>query len=110
MRRREFITLIGGAAAWPFGAIAQQKPAVIGFMGSGAAETSAHLLNALMQGLRENGLAEGKDFVLVARWSEGHYERFSAFARELTDKVRASSLSLRLLGLAPRNKPLPSSP
>ena len=86
MRRREFITLIGGAAAWPFGAIAQQKPAVIGFMGSGAAETSAHLLNALMQGLRENGLAEGKDFVLVARWSEGHYERFSAFARELTDK------------------------
>ena len=51
MRRREFITLVGGAAAWPFGAIAQQKPAVIGFMGSGAAETSAHLLNALMQGL-----------------------------------------------------------
>jgi putative ABC transport system substrate-binding protein len=39
-----------------------------------------------MQGLRENGLAEGKDFVLVARWAEGHYERFSAFARELTDK------------------------
>jgi putative ABC transport system substrate-binding protein len=36
--------------------------------------------------LRENGLAEGKDFVLVARWAEGHYERFSAFARELTDK------------------------
>ena len=86
MRRREFITLIGGAAAWPFGAIAQQKPAVIGFMGSGVAETSTHLLNALMQGLRENGLAEGKDFVLVARWAEGHYERFSAFARELTDK------------------------
>ena len=86
MRRREFIAILGGAAAWPFEAIAQRNPAVIGFMGSGVAETSTHLLNALMQGLRENGLAEGKDFVLVARWAEGHYERFSAFARELTDK------------------------
>ena len=86
MRRREFIAILGGAAAWPFEAIAQRNPAVIGFMGSGVAETSTHLLNALIQGLRENGLAEGKDFVLVARWAEGHYERFSAFARELTDK------------------------
>ena len=86
MRRREFIAILGGAAAWPFEAIAQRNPAVIGFMGSGVAETSTHLLNALMQGLRENGLAEGKDFVLVARWAEGHYERFSALARELTDK------------------------
>jgi putative ABC transport system substrate-binding protein len=86
MRRREFITLIGAVAAAPFAAMAQKRLAVIGFMGSGAAETSAHLLNAIVQGLRENGLIVGKDVQLVDRWAEGHYERFSAFARELSEK------------------------
>ena len=86
MRRREFITLLGGAAAWPLTARAQQKPASIGFMGAGAADTSAHLIEALKQGLRENGLVEGKDYVLELRWAEGRYERFPAFARELVDQ------------------------
>jgi putative tryptophan/tyrosine transport system substrate-binding protein len=87
MRRREFITLIGGAAAtWPLAARAQQKPAGIGFLGPGAAETSAPLIEAMKQGLRENGLIEGKDYVFEPRWAEGDYERFPAFARELVDR------------------------
>ena len=87
MQRREFIALIGGAAAaWPITVRAQQKPASIGFMAAGAAETSAPLLEAVKQGLHENGLVEGKDYVLELRWAEGHYERFPAFARELADQ------------------------
>jgi len=77
MRRREFITLLGGAIAWPLVARAQQKSVNIGLMGAGAADTSALLIEALKQGLRENGLIEGKDYVLELRWAEGHYERFA---------------------------------
>lgn len=87
MQRRQFIKLLGGAAvAWPLTARAQQKSASIGFLGAGAAETSTHLIEAIKQGLRENGLVEGKDYVLVLRWAEGRYERFPAFARELADQ------------------------
>jgi len=64
MRRREFISFIGGAAAWPITARAQQKSASIGFLVAGAADTSAPLIEAFNQGLRENGLIEGKDYVL----------------------------------------------
>jgi len=89
MKRREFIVLIGGAAAtaWsPVRASAQQKAATIGFLGAGAADTSAQLVDALKQGLGENGLVEGKDYVLEPRWAEGEYERFAAFARELVEQ------------------------
>jgi len=86
MRRRDFIKVIGGAAAtWPVAALAQQKSASIGFLVAGTADASAPLVEAFKQGLRENGLIEGKDFVLELRWAEGHYERFPAFARELVD-------------------------
>ena len=85
MKRREFITVLGVATAWPFAARAQKRPASIGFLGAGAADTSAHLIEAVKQGLRENGLVEGKDYVLEPRWADGHYERFPAFARELAD-------------------------
>ena len=85
MRRREFITLLGGAAAGGPFARAQQRPASIGFLGGGAADPSVPLIEALKQGLRENGLIEGKDYVLELRWAEGHYERLPAFARELAD-------------------------
>jgi putative tryptophan/tyrosine transport system substrate-binding protein len=87
MQRREFITLLGGvAAAWPLAARAQQRPASIGFLGGGAADPGVPLIEALKQGLRENGLIEGKDYVLELRWAEGHYERLPAFARELADR------------------------
>jgi putative tryptophan/tyrosine transport system substrate-binding protein len=87
IRRRELITLLGGAAAaWPVVARAEQKPAGIGFLGAGVAETSAPLVEALKQGLRENGLVEGKDYVLEPHWAEGNYERFPAFARELVER------------------------
>jgi putative ABC transport system substrate-binding protein len=83
MKRREFITLIGGAAAWPVAAHAQKAPARIGFLMSGAAETSAIFLDAFRQGLRDNGLVEGQDYMIDLRYAEGDYARFPAYAAEL---------------------------
>lgn len=87
MKRREFITFLGCAivAGLPAARGQQQKSVRIGFLGAGAADTSAALIAALKQGLRENGLVEDKDYVLEPHWAEGHYERFPGFARELTD-------------------------
>ena len=74
MNRREFIMLVSGGAAAEWRqreASAQEKPTIIGFLGAGAADTSAPLLEALNRGLRENGLAEGKDYLLEPRWANG---------------------------------------
>jgi ABC-type uncharacterized transport system substrate-binding protein len=85
MRRREFITLLGGAAAaWPLAARAQQPTMpVIGLLHSGAAEPYAGRLAAFRQGVSETGLAEGKDFTIEFRWAEGNYERLREMASDL---------------------------
>jgi putative ABC transport system substrate-binding protein len=78
MRRREFITLIGGAAAaWPLATRAQptNKIARIGFLGSATAAGSARSVGALREGLEALGYVEGKNIVIEFRWAEGKYER-----------------------------------
>ena len=89
MRRRDFITLLGGMAAWPFAAQAQQKLIVIGFLGAGTAAKSSSMVGAIKQGLRENGLVEGKEYIFEQRWANGEYERFPAFARDLVEQKAA---------------------
>ena len=86
MRRREFIALLGGTAAWPFAAHAQQKAVVIGFLGAGTAAKSTSMVGAIKQGLRDNGLVEGREYVFEQRWANGEYERFPAFARDLVEQ------------------------
>ena len=86
LKRREFITLLGSAAAWPRVARGQFKPAIIGVLGSGSAQSSAFLIDALKEGMNENGLAEGRDYVLDVRWAEGDYMRFAALAFELLER------------------------
>jgi len=84
MRRREFITLVGGAAAWPLAARAQQAPApLIGFLSSRSPGESAGVVAAFRQGIREIGFIEGQNLAIAFRWAEGHYGRLPALAAEL---------------------------
>lgn len=86
MKRRHFMGILGGAAiAWPVVSRAQKAPVRIGFLVSGAAASpsSAAQINAINQGLRDNGLIAGRDFVIDARFAAGNYARFPEMAREL---------------------------
>jgi putative ABC transport system substrate-binding protein len=84
MRRRTFISLLGGAAvAWPLAARAQQPPMpVVGFMNINSAENVPDLVAAFRQGLKETGFVEGQNVAVEYRWAQGHYDRFPEFAAE----------------------------
>src|SRR5215831_21209009 len=85
MRRREFITLLSGAAAlWPLAARAQQPAMpVVGFLSSGAEQAFAPNVAGFLRGLREAGYIQGQNVAIEYRWANSHYDRLSAMATEL---------------------------
>ncbi len=84
MRRRAFIAALGGGAAWPLVARAQQPPMpTIGFMSGRSAADSTHLVAAFRQGLRQTGFVEGQNVLIEFRWANGQYDRLPGLAAEL---------------------------
>src|SRR4051812_34035102 len=99
MQRREFIALLSGAAAaWPLASRAQQKTMpVIGYLGSGSAESEAPFREPFLKGLEQSGFLAGRNVAIEYRFAEGRFERLPTLAAEL---VRLPATVLVAAGLS----------
>ena len=95
MRRRAFITLLGGAAAWPLAARAQQAAMpVIGLLSGSSTNAIPHLVAALQRGLEDNGFVEGQNLAMDQRWADGQFDQLPSMAAELVRRQVALIIAL----------------
>jgi putative ABC transport system substrate-binding protein len=88
IRRRDFITLTGGAAVWPLAARAQPSAMpMIGYLHSASAAAFAYLMPAFHKGLGEAGYVEGRSVAIEYRWAEGHNDRLASMAADLVRRL-----------------------
>ena len=106
MRWRELIGFLGGAAAWPFAAHAQQQTPVIGFLNVASAQTLPQALPAFLKGLGEDGFVEGQNVRIEYRWAEGDADLLPTMAADLVRRQVAVIAAGGTPGrLRPRRRP-----
>ena len=111
MKRRDFITLLAGTAAWPIAARAQQPAMpVIGFMSSGSAAPWAHLVAAFRDGLKVIGLVEGQNVAIDFHWADGQYDRLPTIAVELVRRKVAVIVAFGAPAVLPAVAATPTIP
>jgi putative ABC transport system substrate-binding protein len=98
MKRREVITLVGGAAAWPVAVRAQQRLPVIGLLSGFSPSGGGETLEAFRQGLGDSGFVEHQNVGIEYRWAEGKYDRLSAMAADLVRRQVALILTTPTAG------------
>jgi putative ABC transport system substrate-binding protein len=104
MKRREFITLLDGTAAWPLAASAQQlNVPLVGFLHLGSPQARTQRLAAFRQGLADNGYIDGHNVTIEYRWAEEQYERLPGLAADLVQRqVAVNGLSRPRMGASGR--------